>query len=221
MSINSKTVVRGLDYLYLALLAFGGLGLEVVLAFLIEPLIYGSEMNSWSTTESIIHWIITCILWCTVISLLIRSAKRKLDFDIFKKKSELKLWQWITVTACIVFMLVISYLDWNGFKIIKEFNSKGLLKFIFQYIYYFFETGLFTLIIVFGQKAAECWFHNKRIPYGGILVALTWGVAHIFTKSIETGILSALGGFIFGGVYLLVNRDIIKAFLILFIMFII
>lgn len=76
------------------------------------------------------------------------------------------------------------------------------------------------LIIVFGQKACEKWFKNERIPYGGIVVALTWGLAHIFTKGeILVGLMAALGGFIFGIVYLLVNRDIKKTFLLLFIMF--
>lgn len=28
------------------------------------------------------------------------------------------------------------------------------------------------LIIVFGQKAFEKWFHNEKIPYGGIVAAL-------------------------------------------------
>ena len=33
----------GLKYLILALLAFAGLGLEVLLAFVLEPLMYGSS----------------------------------------------------------------------------------------------------------------------------------------------------------------------------------
>lgn len=93
--------------------------------------------------------------------------------------------------------------------------------FIFQYIYYAFETLLFTLILVYGQKACESWFKKKNIPYGGIILALTWGLAHTFTKgSIASGLLSALGGFAYGAVYLLVNRDIKKTLPIIFIMFV-
>ncbi len=56
----------------------------------------------------------------------------------------------------------------NRAKVLKELHYNGWLKFIFQYIYYVFETGLVLLIIVFGQKAFEKWFHNDSrvlIPY--------------------------------------------------------
>lgn len=218
--MNKRDEDKGSSYLALSMLAFAGLGLEMILAFLIEPFIFGVQMKEWSAGQNIAHWVIICIVWGICGFLLIRSAKNKYDFDIFKKQKKMKLWQWLTAGACIVFSLVMSYLDWNGFKVIKEFENNGWLKFIFQYIYYIFETGLFTLIIIFGQKACEKWFKKENIPYGGIAVALTWGLAHIFTKDIMTGLLTAVSGFIFGAVYLLVNRDIRKTFPILLIMFI-
>ena len=61
--------------------------------------------------------------------------------------------------------LAVSLLDWQGFKVVKKFQSNGLLKFIFQYIYYLFETALFTLIIMFGQKALEMW--TKKETFHG------------------------------------------------------
>ena len=61
------------------------------------------------------------------------------------------------VIICIVFMITLSYIDWDGFKVIKEYENKGLL--------------------------------------------------------------SVIGGFIFGTTYLLVNRDIKKTYILLFIMF--
>lgn len=59
-----------------------------------------------------------------------------------------------------------------------------------------------------------------NVPYGGIILVITWGVAHFFTKGIETGIVCMISGFAFGSVYLLVNRDIRKAFPVLLIMFV-
>ena len=41
----------GLKYLILAMLAFAGLGLEVVLAFVLEPLLYHAPMQSAPQTE--------------------------------------------------------------------------------------------------------------------------------------------------------------------------
>lgn len=218
---GSNKNVKGIHYLSLALLAFLGLGIEVLYAFCIEPLIYKKQMSDWTGTQSIIHWIITCITWGLITYLLIRYAKAKYRFDIFAHKGKMKVWQWICVVLCIVLSLTLSYWDWDGFKVVKEFRYHGLLNFTFQYIYYIVETALFSLIIIFAQKAFELWFKKENIPYGGIILAATWGLAHIFTKgSLSVGLLSALGGFSFGIVYLLVNRDIRKTFLILLIMFI-
>ncbi len=219
--MKNKKAVTGGDHLFLSLMAFGGLGIEVILAFLVEPILFGVQMREWSTTQNLIHWTITCCAWGTICCLLIEVARKKYSFDIFLKGKQMKLWQWLTIIACVLFELFMSYLDWNGFRVVKEFNSNGWLKFIFQYIYYIFETGLVTLIIIFGQKAFEKWFKKENIPYGGIAAALTWGLAHVFTKGdILVGSLSAVSGFIFGIVYLLVNRDIKKTFPILLVMFV-
>ena len=79
---------------------------------------------------------------------------------------------------------------------------------------------LVTLILIFGQKAFEQWFNKINIPYGGIIVAFTLGLCHFFTKDITTGIITMISGLAFGSIYLLVNRDIKKTYLILWIMFV-
>ncbi|MCM1258280.1 MAG: hypothetical protein NC307_10580 [Roseburia sp.] len=94
------------------------------------------------------------------------------------------------------------------------------MKIVFQYIYYIFETVLVTLILVFGQNAFEKWFRRRNIPYGGIIVAITWGIGHFFTKDISTGIVTMIAGLAFGSVYLLAGRDIRKTYPILWIMFV-
>lgn len=218
--MEESTKKRGFYYLCLALYAFLGLGIEGIYAYLLEPIIYGSQMTDWSVSHNIIHWVITCITWGIITYVLLKISKFRYGFDIFEKEGKMKMWQWVCVILCIIFSLCVSYWDWNGFKVIKEFEHNGLLKFIFQYIYYVFETALFTLILVYGQKAFEVWFKKKNIPYGGIILAATWGFAHSFTKgSVWVGLLSAIGGFTFGIIYLLVNRDIKKTLPILFIMF--
>lgn len=211
---------NGFKYLTLALLAFAGIGLEVVLAYGIEPPIYGGEIGTWNTTQHIIHWILTCICWGLSAWGITKWSKEKGEFDIFKKGEKIATWQWILISVIIVLSLVISYIDWNGFKVVKEFNANGPLKFVFQYIYYCFEVALVTLILVYGQKAFEEWFHNRYIPYGGIIVALTWGIGHFFTKDFKTGIVTIISGLCYGSVYLLTNRDIKKSYVILWLMFV-
>ena len=128
--------------------------------------------------------------------------------------------QWCIVGVLVVASLVWSWLDWSGSKVIREFNANGPVKFAFQYIYYCFEVALVLLIIAFGQKSFESLFNNRHIPYGGIMAALTWGVAHFFTKGSSTGIGIMISALAYGCVYLLVNRDIRKAYPIILLMFV-
>ena len=216
----NKNIKEGFFDLLMVLIAFAGLGFEAVLAFMIEPLLYGCDMKSWSVTQNVIHWILTCIVWGLTGFLVIRLAKRFEDFDIFKKGKKMKRWQWLLVILIIIFSLIISYIDWNGSKVLKEFNANGPVKFVFQYIYYCFEVVLVTLILIFGQLAFEKWFKRKNIPYGGIVVALTWGIAHIFTKNLYVGIITMISGLVFGSVYLLTNRDIKISYVILWFIFV-
>ncbi len=212
--------VTGWDYFSLGMLAFAGLGLEALYAYVLEPMIYGVTMQDWNTSQTIIHWIITCISWGTVSYWLIFASKKKYQFNLFETSDKMTKWQWASVIFCVVIALVASYIDWKGFKVIREFQSKGLLLFAFQYIYYAFETVLFMLIIIFTQKAFEVWYKRKNIPYGGIICGITWGFAHAFTKgSIWIGLEGIVLGFLLGVTYLLVNRDIKKTYIVLFIMF--
>ncbi len=210
----------GLKYLLLAMLAFAGLGLEVVLAFFLEPLLYHAPMQSWTDLQNILHWIITCVVWGLLSWGIIRIARKQYGYNLFEKQKKTSTWQWIIVAVLVIASLIWSYLDWNGMKVIREFNANGPLKFVFQYIYYCFEVMLVLLIIVFGQESFEKCFHNRDIPYGGTLAAVTWGIAHFFTKGISTGIGTMISALVFGCVYLLVNRDIRKAYPIILIMFV-
>lgn len=217
--MSKKEVIKGFDYFKLCMLSFGTLGLELLLVS-IENIIYPQKVSfdSWTILS---HWFLTYIIWGVFSFFIIKYANKKYCFSIIENNENPKVWQWLLIILILIVSLIISYMDWNGFKIYIEFKKLGLLKFLMQYIYYFFETILFTLIIVFGQKSFEKWFKNEQIPYGGIICALTWGLAHIFTKSILVGLLSAISGFGFGAIYLLLNKNLIKTILILFIMFIV
>jgi hypothetical protein len=129
--------------------------------------------------------------------------------------------RWIAIIACVLFCVFVSCLNWDGFKVSIEFERLGALKFVFQYIYYLFEAMLFFLIVVFAQRAGELWFKKSFIPWGGILVALTWGLAHVFTKGdLLIGAMSAIGGLFYGVVYLLTGKNPKIAFPLIFAMFI-
>lgn len=218
---TNEKKIKGMDYMWLALTAFGGLGLEIFYAYLLEPMIYGCEMQDWKTWHTLIHWTITCITWLIVAMYTVKSARKDCGFNLFEKHEPVKLWQWCACALCAAVCLSSTYIDWGGSKLLIEFEQLGALKFTFQYIYYLFEVILFMLIIVYGQKAFEVWFKKPNIPYGGILVALTWGMGHWLTKgTLAAGLYTAFGGFCFGVVYLILNRNIKWTYAALCIIFI-
>lgn len=211
---------KGMDYLWLGLYAFCGLGMEALYAYLLEPILYGASMQEWSTAQIIMHWIVTCITWGVFAAVLIKKSGSKYNYPLNDKGQKMSL---ARVVLCIMFIAAafgIDYMSWDGFKVYLEYVNKGLLLFTFQYIYYAFETMLFLLIIVFGQKACEVWFHKENFPYGGVICGLTWGLAHMFTKNIMTGLLGVVLGVALGSVYLVANRDLRKAYVVMFLMFV-
>lgn len=209
----------GADYLYLALYAFAGIGLELVLIGIIEPL-FGVSLETYTTLQNVIHWTVISILWLIAGMFIIRLADKKYGFDLWEHKSRLNGWQYFGIAICLFVSITSHYMDWKGFKFLLEFQRLGMLKFIFQYMYYVFEAFLISLIVIFGQKACETWFHKENIPYGGIVLALTWGIMHIVSKgSIAVGLLSAFGGFLYGSAYLVVAKDYRKALPLMCLMF--
>lgn len=219
---------KGWLILSLSLDAFAGLGLEVLLAFWLEPMIYGRTMEQWNTWQSVLHWCITCIIWGSVAGYLLWSADKNYGLKLIKRDGDgteslrsVKLWQWGLVIAGSACKIITSVMDWGGFKVYMEWKSRGPLLFLFQYIYYMFETSLFTLILVFAQIAFETWFKNRKIPYGGIILGLTWGLAHIFTKgNLAIGLEGVVIGLLFGSLYLLLNRNLKWTYVLLFLLFV-
>ncbi|MDR0839784.1 MAG: hypothetical protein LBN26_00110 [Christensenellaceae bacterium] len=215
----------GLAYFILGLLAFAGLGLEALLAFFIEPVLYRSPMAQWGLRQYICHWVLTCLIWGIVVVALACQSRNRYGFNLLPRSSEkahISLLQWLGIVGCVIFTAVISFLSWDGFKIAIEFERLGYLQFLFQYMYYLFEAALFSLVIVFTQKAGELWFKAANVPWGSVVVALTWGLAHALSKgTLLIGILAALGGFLYGIVYVLTGKNLKIAFPIIFIMFVI
>lgn len=217
---SNQSFRNGLNFFCLSLLAFAGFGLEIILAFVLEPFFYGRGLNDFSTAENILHWVMTCLLWAGLSYLLIHIAKKKYAFDIFAFRNSMGLGGWLICLGLLTVSVVVSVMSWQGIKVVKELMYNGWLKFMFQYIYYFVETGLFLLIIVFGQKAGELWFRERQVPWGGLLVGLTWGLVHAFTKGdVLVGALSCLSGLMYGVVYLICKKNLYFAYPLIFLMF--
>lgn len=228
MKKKSGRFKEGLSFLGYGLEIFGVIGFELLWGFLIEPHLYNRGIKEFTDWQMICHWIVTCAVWGLGAFLVAKECKKASQLDLFEKikkvgfiTKDIKVWQWILIVIGTVLCLISTWIDWNGSKVLTEFKNLGPMLFPFQYIYYLFEVALVLLIIIFGQIAFEKWFNNTKIPFGGIFVALTWGLGHWLSKgSLTTGLYTAAGGFVFGAAYLLTNRNVKLSYVLLCIMFI-
>lgn len=137
--------------------------------------------------------------------------------------STLKKQNIIIVLLLMVAALVCKYFIAGGEKLLMEYNNLGLIRFIFQYIYYIFEVMLIILAIAFGQKFFEEVLKKSDviIPFGGLFLACTWGLMHIFTQDFATGIYAFGMAVVYGMVYVLLNKNARYAYLVNLILFIV
>ncbi len=208
--IMNKTK-KAMDYFVYALYAFGGLGLEILLLML-EANIYGSAYTGWSAAQHIMHWIITCIVWGGIGLWLAK--------ELPEKKQKIEVCHWLAGGVIFAVSIVSTSVVWEGFKPVIEFSDMGALKFTMQYLYYGFESLLIILIIAHGQEAFEHWFTNTTwIPFGGILLAVTWGLIHIFTQGSATGLYTVIQALLYGSMYMVLKRNFKVSYVAILFMF--
>ncbi len=200
------------DSIGYALYAFGGLGLEAIL-MMIETNVYGQTSGAWSVMKQMMHWIIISFIWgCVGMTL----AKLLPAIPKWENKAKDLIPAVIIVFASVIYTTV----AWNGFKPVIEFSNLGAGRFFTQYVYYAFESLLITLIVAHGQTALENWFgRTKWIPYGGVLLAATWGLVHISTQDIATGIFSIIQALLFGSIYMVLHKSYKLSYIAIAVMF--
>lgn len=119
-----------------------------------------------------------------------------------------------------IISVAITTILWGGVKPIKELQSNGLIIWLFQNIYYCFESVIILLIIIFGQKYGEIIFKQENMIYGGIFLSLSWGLIHMLTQGFATGIFTLIISIAYGLIYLLLNKNIKFTYLIITLIFI-
>jgi hypothetical protein len=223
MDIKNKFVFLGLAFLPFLILA-----LELVIS-LSESIFYGT-MDFWTLDvhAPIIHWICTIIVWSTGLFIL-NILSKKIGYNILRNNDKPKIINLLIVGIVIIITAIGSYISWEmRFKPFVEFtnftnkyNNMGIVVFIFQYLYYIAESMLFLAIVVFAQEFGERTFKPQSIPWGGILCGLTWGLVHLLTQDLFTGIYSFFISIFYGVVYLQVKKNVKYAYIITAIMFMI
>lgn len=219
--MKKQQQITGGTFFSLALYSFLGLGMEVVLLN-VEQLIYGISLSEFTYLQNILHWVITCIIWVAFAALLVRASKMKYQYDLLSdgKNEHVPIRNSVFAIILAVACIGVNAIGWGTLKIIGEFTKKPLGIFLFQYFYYMIEAILVFLIVCFGQRAGEKWFHSTKIPWGGITVGLTWGLVHALTKgSIEVGLSAMLAGVLYGGINLLLKKKALPSYILIFLAF--
>lgn len=210
----------GLMLLMLASWAFAGLGLELALVHVIEPAL-GWSMETYTPTQRIIHWTITCLVWLVVGLGVIELTKRFRGPDLWAPGRALNWVNWAGAGVCVAVSFISHWLTWDGVKPVLELERLGALLFVFQYLYYALETFLMSLIVVLSQLAIETWTRRANVPWGGIILGLSWGVMHVLSKgSLAAGVFAVLAGFLYGAAYLVMGRDYRWALPLMYVMFV-
>lgn len=190
----SNNQITGWNYMFFALLAFVAFPLDWLSLFLIKLICI--NINISEMTQQIFEHILTSSIWGLFVYYILKKSQINCSFKLLlnSKTNKIKSWQWLLVCLCIVTHMIISWINWNGSKVLLEYKYNGLIGIIFQYIYYIVEVLLFLIMIIFVQKACEIWFKKSTIPYGGIIVGATWGViAYLYTKFVCRSLRSCYG----------------------------
>jgi len=226
-SIGASKEANKFVFLGLALLSFVVFFLEI-LVLLIGSLFRGDAILWELPSALIVHWVCTIVFWCLGFFALHVLAKKS-GYDMFAHKDKPKPLNWVFVGIIFAISIIVSYISWDmRFKPLAEFigfvtghGDIGILLFVFQYIYILAESALILATVIFGQEFGERAFKNKAMPWGGIFCGLTWGLVHILTQDLFTGILGAVVAAAYGAVFLLLRKNIRYAYIVIALMFMI
>jgi len=205
----------------LALLAFFGLCLEAVQC-LVEKRIYGVDITQFAQDQFIRHWQIVIPIWFLVSILVILLSKKKCNYNVFESHPVRRKWQLVCGIAIpVLFAVLWSCLN-GGPGFYRFYTAFPAKMFVYQYIYYVFEMLLAGLIISLSQKANDNMLGKaSRFPWGGLVLGLSWGLMHYFTKG---GVFIAVFAFViavfFGVVFNWVGKDLKKAWPLMYLVFV-
>ena len=178
--------VKWTKYLWLSLLSFGAFMLELLSIFAIEVIILHVDIQNYTMQQRSIHCIIMVFMWAFFIGVLLLFSRKHYHFpERGSKRDKISSKSWIVTLACFIGCKIMTFIDWHTLKIVGEAQGKTVFQFCAQYLYYIFEVLLVILIIIYGQKAIETLLKKESpIPFGGIILAMTWGAIHFVSRGV-------------------------------------
>ena len=210
--------VKWTKYLWLSLISFGAFMLEYFSIFVIEFMFLHVDIGNYTTNQRSVHCIIMVFIWAVVIAMVLFFSRKYFRFPVREKKEDKSSFKnWIITFACLIGCKILTFIDWHTLKIVGEAQGKNIYQFCAQYLYYIFEVMLVTLIIIYGQKAIETLLKKESpIPYGGMILAVTWGAFHFVSRGVGLEIWNGISTMIFsvlsGVMYLRLNRKCLYSY---------
>lgn len=206
-------------YIILSAVALLSLLFELVV-LKCEQFVYEKEYYQFTITESIVHWVLVCVIWGFVGSVLIYFTARVLKADFAHSSDKPSVPNLLVSIGMVLGVVVSKIFVFGGWKLMTDFYRSGWFQFIFQYVYYIFEVFMLGMVVVFAQTACEKFTKLDKIPWGGLVLALTWGLSHIITQSsVAIGLAYTAYAVIYGLVYLLSEKNIYVFYSLALVMF--
>lgn len=95
-------------------------------------------------------------------------------------------------------------------------SDVGAFVFLIQVVYYLFEALLVVFMIGLFQLAGDRYVGREYVPWGGIGLALTWGLLHVLMNPTLEMVVIPLA---MGVIYLVGKKHVIPVFLAVFLVF--
>ena len=195
----------------------GLLGLHSEFAIIaVEEFLFSKKYNKFSITESVTHWIVVFFLWGLLALVLYYIAARVYGYDLIKKSNKPSVRGLVIALLLLSSSIGVKYILLGSWQMVLDFKQQGWFQFIFLYLYHLFEAALLLLSAAFFQEGCEklTKIRNEHIPWGGLILALTWGLSHfITTGSVTTALFYTAVAFFIGSAYLAARKNLYFAYL--------
>ena len=198
------------NYLNLALYAFALFAWELLVLAAVDVGFEAAGLGDDAVL--VVHWLVTAAGWCWGAWFLLH--QRPQDDQLFRDPligsvAPRALTVTFAVLVCIG-VRIAAQGEWKPYAEVQDLRadlgSTALLGVTALFVYYLAETLVITILVAFAQRAGELRFGHREVPWGGILLALTWGVMHVFLQGLSTGLYAIFVSVLYGVIYALGPR---------------
>ena len=220
---KKKNDVKKIDLLSVSLWLFLALSLDIAV-HLITSAIFSKEI----IYRAAISKSITIIIWIVAVMFAIKYIRRHNLKELYNTIFDIRNIGFFIAMATVLIVINFQVKALGTIQVIhefeymsKDFGAYSTITFILQIIYYCLEASLVALIVIFGNGWGRNKYNSVYIPYGGIVLGLTWGAVHFLSKNLEVGLYGICISMIIGVGFLLTRRNLVLTYILSLMLFII